>query len=226
MLQLLWLAFLSGTTCFSHDLSNPASLSRGASSVDLDPPKMMFAIVKITRTLVYDEHLFDGGNLPDIDLDTMRVVLDYDKRTPDTQPVVRTYTIKVAVPGERPCSWDANLGDDYSLLLTTRGFTEDAKGIKIDGRVKSNYQIQLEEDRPPMGPNSFGFSVQAVGERSAVQVMSDEAPGRIFREFDETVIEAITNTPPNLPTVGIDESGDAQQRRWSEWTAIRKRGLR
>ncbi len=225
MLPLLWLAFPFGAACCFGDVPTPVFPSREASSVQEDSPKMSFAIVKITRTLVYDEHPLDGGGLPEIDLDTLRVVLDYDMRGQDSRPLVRTYTIKVAVPSDRPCSWDVNLGDDYSLLLITRGFTGDTKSIKIDGRVKSNYQLQLEEGKPPMGPNSFGFSVQAVGERSAIQVMNDEAPGRIFREFDETVIEAVTDRPPDLPTVGIDETEDVQQRRWSEWTVIRKRGL-
>lgn len=225
MLSLLWLASPFGAAGFSGDLSTPILPSRETFSVESNSPKMSFAIVRITRTLVYDEHALDGGPLPEIDPDTLRVVLDYDMRGQDTRPLVRTYTIKVAVPSDRPRSWDANLGDDYRLLLITRGFTGDAKGIKIDGRVKSNYQLQLEDNKPPMGPNSFGFSVSAVGERSAIQVMNDEAPGRIFREFDETVIEAVTDRPPDLPTVGIDETEDVQQRRWIEWGVIRKRGL-
>ena len=205
---------------------SPAPPSRRVSSVDSGTSRAIFAIVKIKRTLVYDDHPFEVGKLPEIDLDTRRVVLDYGRRAPDTQPVVRTYTVKVAVPSDRPRSWEVNLGDDYKLLIATRGFNGDAKGIMIDGCVKSNYQLELAEGKAPMGPNSFGFVAQAVGERTAVQVMNDEAPGRIFREFDETEIEEITDTPPDLPLVGIDESEGAQKRRWSEWTAIRKRGLR
>ena len=185
-----------------------------------------FAIVSITRTLVYDDHPSEGGGLPDIDSDHERVVLDYARRAPETQPLVRIYAVKIAVPRDHPRSWDINPGDDYKLLIATQGFTEDAKGVNIDGRVKSNYQIQLDDNKAPMGPNSFGFAVQMVGERTAVQVLNDEAPGRIYREFDETEIENITSMLVNLPTTGVDESEDAQKRRWSEWTAIRKRGLR
>lgn len=194
--------------------------------LDSDPSEKSAAVVRITRTLVYDDHPTDGGRLPDIDPDTLRIVLDYDQRAPASQPVVRTYTVKVAVPSDHPRSWDLHLGDDYDLLITTRGFTADASAIKIDGRVVSNYQLQLDEGQASIGPHSFGFGVQAVGERVLVQVMNDEAPGRIFREFDETEIEQITHAPPDLATVGIDESADAQERRREAWTSIRKRSLR
>jgi hypothetical protein len=224
--QLRWLALLLSAACSAPVAPGGDPPPREAPPSERAPSKASFAIVTLTRTLVYDDHAAAGGKLPDIDLDMMRVVLDYGARVPDTLPVVRTYTVTVAVPSDHPRSWHINLGEDYELLIATRGFTADAKGIKVDGRVKSNYQLQLDEGKAAIGPNSFGFAVQAVGERGVVQVMHDEAPGRIFHEFDETVIEEITNTPPDLPTVGIDESEDAQQHRWSEWTAIRKRGLR
>jgi hypothetical protein len=223
---LLWQALPAVVSCSSPDVPKAVLSSGGAFSVDTGSSRKTFAIVKITRTLVYDDHASHGGNRPDIDPETMRVVLDYARRAPGTEPVVRTYTVKIAVPSDRPRSWDINLGDDYNLLIATRGFTEDAKGVKIDGRVKSNYQLQLDEAKAAIGPNSFGFGVQAVGERTAVQVMNDEAPNRIFLEFDETETEEVTQIPPDLPTQGIDESMDAQQRRWSEWKAVRKRGLR
>jgi hypothetical protein len=210
-----------------------ASAIPDASGADPPPPatpslaKPSFAILELTRTVVYDDHAAAGGKLPDIDLDAMRIVLDYGSRAPATRPVVRVYTVKVAVPSDRPRSWHLHLGDDYELLIATRGFTVDAKGIKIDGRVKSNYQLQLDDSKAPIGPNSFGFAAQAIGERSAVQVMNDEATGRIFREFEEAKIEAITGTPPpQLSAQGIDESADAQRRRWDEWTPLRKRSLR
>ena len=50
--------------------------------------------------------------------------------------------------------------------------------------------------------------------------------GGLFREFNEATIEQIAKTSPSLPVVGIDESAEAQQRRWSAWQVIRKRGLR
>jgi hypothetical protein len=184
-----------------------------------------FAILKIRRTLVYDDHPFAGGNLPDIDLDTMRVVLDYEKRTPETRPIVRIYTVEIAVPSEGTHSWDVLLGDDYRLLIATRGFHRDVNRIKIDGRVKSNYQLQL-DGKAPIGPNSFGFAPQAVGERTVVQVMNDEAPDQIFREFDETEIESVTEIRPDSLPIGIEDTIDAQQRRWSEWKIVRKRDLR
>jgi hypothetical protein len=190
------------------------------------PSDKRAAVVRITRTLVYDDHVADGGKLPDIDPDTPRILLDYDRRAPVSQPVVRSYTVKIAVPGDHPHSWELCLGDDYELLVTTRGFTTEANGIRIDGQVVSNYQLQLDERKPPMGPNSFGFGLQAIGERVLVQVMNDEAPGRIFREFDETEIEQITPAPGGLSTIGIDEGADAQQRRQDAWTPIRKRSLR
>jgi hypothetical protein len=83
----------------------------------------------------------------------------------------------------------------------------------------------MDEDKPPMGPNSFGFAEQSAGDRATVQVMNDEAPGRIFREFHGVEIEGVTDTPLNLPSAGIDEDEPDQQRRWSEWTVIRKRSL-
>ena len=217
---------LAGAGCSPPDLAKPIPPAPGVCSVDTGPSKASYAIVRITRTLVYDDHPSSGGNLPDIDLNTMRIILDYGKRTPDTQPVIRTYTVRVAVPNGHARSWDLHLGDDYNLLLVTRGFTGDAKSIKIDGRVKSDYQLQLAEDSAPIGPNEFAFPVQAVGERTAVQVLNDEGKDRIFREFDETVIEDLTDTPPALPSAGIDESQGAQLRRWDEWPLIRKRGLR
>jgi hypothetical protein len=225
-MRLLLIALPAVVSCFSLDGPTPVRPSGGAFSVHSGPSGETFAIVKITRTLVYDDHASQDGSRPDIDPETRRVVLDYARRSFGTEPLVRTYTVRVAVPSGRTYSWDVNLGDDYKLLIATRGFTGDTKGIKIDGRVKSNYQLQLDEDKAPIGPNSFGFAVQAVGEGVTVQVMNDEAPGRLFLEFDETEIEEITQKPPELATQGIEESLDAQQNRWSEWATVRKRGLR
>ena len=193
------------------------------------PSQTRAAVLRISRTLVYDDHADEGGNPPDIDPDAMRIVLDYGSRAPASQPVVRSYAVTVAVPSDHPRSWEVHLGDDYELLITTRGFAADAvdtKAIKIDGRVVSNYQIQFDEDRAPVGPNAWGFGAQAVGERVVVQVLNDEAPGRIFREFEEIVIEQLTDDPPELAMVGIDESAEAQERRRQAWTPIRKRSLR
>ena len=97
-----------------------------------------------------------GDSFPSIDLGSMRVVLDYGSRTRETEPVIRTYTVRVAVPREHP-RWHIPLGDDYEVLIATRGFRTDSKGVTIDGRVKSNYQVQLNDDRAPVGPNSVGF---------------------------------------------------------------------
>jgi hypothetical protein len=217
---------LTSAGCSPPKTSESAPVSRAETAPDPSRAKPMFAIVRITRTLVYDAHPRAGGKLPDIDPESRRVVLDYGQRTVDTRPVVRSYTTRIAVPNDRIRSWDIALGDDYRLLVATRGFAGDAKSVRLDGRVKSNYQVQLDESKGPVGPNSFGFAAQAVGERSAVQVLNDDAAGAIFREFDETEIESLTEAPPDLPAAGRDESEDSQQRRWNEWTPIRKRGLR
>jgi len=140
--------------------------------------------------------------------------------------VVRTYRVKIAVPSNRPHSWEVNPGDDYKLLITTRGFTRDARGVKIDGRIKCNYQVQLDDNKGPIGPNPYGFAAQVAGQPTVVQVLNSEAAGRIYREFDETEIEKVVSMPDYVLTVGVDESEDAQERRWSDWTSILKRGLR
>jgi hypothetical protein len=225
MTRMVCLTLATGAACPRPNVPKILPNPREGTLINAEPSKVRFAIVKITRTLVDDHHAFDIGKLPEIDLNTRRVVLDYDKRVPGTEPIVQTYSVKVAVPSERPHSWDINLGDDYHLLIATRGFTEDAKGIKIDGRVKSNYQLELAKGKPPLGPNSIAFVAQKIGEHTAVQVMNDEVPGRIFREFEETEIEKVTNAPPDLLPAGIDDSEEAQQQRWSEWRVIRKRGL-
>jgi hypothetical protein len=219
-------ALLLGCACSSSDREHADPVRRPTPSEDAGPSKVTYAIVKVTRTLVDDEHPSAGGALPRIDVETMRVVLDYGGRSPQTQPVIRTYSVTIAVPSDRPRSWDVELGDDYDLLIATRGFVSDAGAVDIDGRAKSSYQVQLHEGKAPIGPNSVAFTPLAVGARAAIQVMNDEAEGRVFREFEEIELAELTAAEPKLPEPGIDESAEAQKRRWDEWVSIRKAGLR
>ena len=184
------------------------------------------AVLRITRTLIHDDHAGAGGTPPDIDNDTQRIVFDDGARAPAERAVVRRYAATIAVPAAHPRSWDLAMGDDYRLLVTTRGFIAHASGLRIDGQVVSNYQVQLADDRPGVGPNAFRFAPQAVGERVLVQVLADEAPGQVFREYDETVVEQQGGDPPAGTVPGIDESAEAQQRRREAWTPLRKRSLR
>ncbi len=187
-----------------------------------------FALIRLTRTLLDDDHPWAGGAPPDIRHDTGRVVVDYDCRMVAERPVVRTYTAQIAVPNDRRCSWDLPLGDDYRLLVETKGFTADGDGLIVDGRVISNYQTHLGPRSAFVGPNALHLHSMRlpVGESSAVGVLDDEVTGRIFREYQEIEVEAIVVTPPNSFARGTEESATAQERRWGDWSSIRKSGLR
>jgi len=193
---------------------------------DAEAPAVSYAVVRITRTLLYDDHPSAGGRPPDIGNDTRHVVLDYASRAPNERPDIRSYTSRIAVPSNRPSSWKLPLGDDYTLLVVTEGFSRNDDGVTIDGRVISNYQIQLDSSRAPIGPNAVRFWLVPVGESDAVQVLNDETPNRIFREYEEIEVESIVASPPESFMAGIDESADAQKRRWAEWTPVRKSSLR
>src|SRR5690242_18408128 len=101
---------------------------------------MSYAVLRITRTLLYDDHPSAGGRPPLIGADTRRVELDYASRAPNDHPVIRTYTATIAVPRARRCSWELSMGEDYRLLVVTEGFSRTTDGVSINGRVKSNYQ--------------------------------------------------------------------------------------
>lgn len=201
------------------ELPNVAARDSGSS-------QMRYAAVRITRILLYDDHPSAGGRPPDIGTETKRVVLDYERRAPSERPVIRTYTARIAVPSDHPTSWELPLGDDYTLLVVTEGFSRNDDGVTIDGRVKSNYQIQLDPSSMRTGPNANRFWLLPVGESDAVQVLSDEITGRIFREYMEIEVESIATSPPESFTAGIVESADAQKRRWDAWTSVRKSSLR
>ena len=70
------------------------------------PTASCYALVRLTRTLLDDDHPSAGGAPPDIRHDTSRVVFDYEYRAAAERPIIRTYTAKIAVPSDRPCSWE------------------------------------------------------------------------------------------------------------------------
>ncbi len=190
--------------------------------------ELCYAVVRITRALLYDDHPSADGVPPDIWHDTKTVVFDYESRTADALPVIRTYTAQIAVPRDRPTSWELSLGDDYRLLVVTEKFVQSENGVTIDGRIKSNYQIQLDPSRALVGPNAFHlrFCLLPVGESAAVGVLDDECAGRIFREYQEIEVEAIVDSVAASLMAGIEESVAAQQRRWDDWSSLRKSSLR
>ncbi|MGB7983465.1 MAG: hypothetical protein WCF36_22020 [Candidatus Nanopelagicales bacterium] len=120
------------------------------------------------------------------------------------------------------------MGDDYRLLVVTEQFSQRDDVVTIDGRIKSNYQTQLDPSSALIGPNAFhlGSCLLAVGEGTAVGVLDDEVAGRILREYQEIEIEAIVSALPESFLGGIEESAEAQNRRWVDWTLIRKSSLR
>jgi len=185
-----------------------------------------YAVVRITRTLLYDDHPSAGGRPLDIGANTKRVVLDYESRAPNERPVIDTYTARIAVPSNHPSSWQLPLGRDYALLVVTEGFHRNDDGVTIDGRVISNYQIQLGPSRAPVGPNALTFWLLPLGESDAVQVSNDETADRIFREYQEIEVESIVSSRPESVIAGIDETADAQKRRWDMWLSVRKSSLR
>lgn len=225
-----WLVVIASAGCSSSNAptpqAKPAAAGSGSRALDAASAKPSFAIVHIVRTVVYDDHTAAGGKPPDIDAAGQHVALDFGKRPPGSLPIVRSYAIEIAVPSDRPRTWNLHLGEDYDLLIVTRGFTSDATGVKLDGRVKSNYQVML-GDNGWQGPNGFGFGAAAIGAPSAVQVMNDESRTAIYRELEEWTIEQVTPTPsPALLAQGIDEHASDQAERWDAWKPIRKTTLR
>jgi hypothetical protein len=192
------------------------------------PGLATYAVVRLTRTLLYDDHPLAGGKPPVIGHDTRRVVPDYENRAPDERPILRTYTARIAVPSDRPTSWELALGDDYKLLVVTEKFSRNDDSVTIDGHIKSNYEIQLDQSSARIGPNVSHLRswLLAVGETDAVEVLNDEIAGRIFREYLEIEVEAIASSLPESSVAGIEESAEAQKRRWDEWTSVRKSSLR
>jgi hypothetical protein len=210
---------------FSEPKAHPQPAGRAAR--DSAPAPASYAVVRLTRTLLYDDHPSAGGGPSEIRHDTTRVLMHYEGRVDEAQPTIHTYTVSIAVPSDRPSSWELALGDDYRLLVVTEQFSLSDQGVTIEGRVKSNYQTQLDPSSALIGPNTIhlGFLLR-IGEASAASVLDDEVAGRIFREYQEIEVEAVVGSPPESSVAGIEESAEAQQRRWNEWTSIRKSSLR
>ncbi|MEO7587023.1 MAG: hypothetical protein ABIS84_03240 [Arachnia sp.] len=186
-----------------------------------------YALLRISRTLFYDDHLLAGGGPPDIRHDTSELAFDFDARAPEELPVIRYHTARIAVPNEHRSSWELALGQGYKLLVVTATFSQSEAGIIIDGRIKSNYQTQLNPFSATIGPNAYHLrsSPLTIGRNSVVGVLEDAVTGREFREYQEIEVEEVMSSLTEPSLAGTTESAEAQERRWDEWKSIRKSSL-
>jgi hypothetical protein len=173
---------------------------------------MSYAITHLTRILLYDPDV--GGQRP-------------KGEDSSAQQVTRRYSATIAIPEDRPSTWELAPGEDYRLLVLTEGFTVDQNNVFIDGRIKSNYQVQLDPSGARIGPNASHLRHWRLqlGENDAVEVLSEEVPGRMFREFLAITVEAIVAAPPASATVGITEDPADRDRRWGSWPSVLKSSL-